>query len=214
MTSVADTIIVAACLFLFIVINLDNLLRYHRSRSATSAKPEIEKTIATPLLLAGIGTVAFFLESFLYVLLPFWGGLRGFVSSLDIGAMQVALLESSGLLTMVVGYAIFNWSVLVRGQYATSWQMPKDHKLVNWGPYRYVRHPSYLAYFLMFIGFFLLWPNVLALIPMVAIPGYLLLTSREEEMLVARFGRKYVEYQKHVGRYLPKMSAARPEDNQ
>ncbi len=205
MISVAYAIIVGVCLFLFIVINLDNLLRYHRSRSATSAKPEIEKTIATPLLLAGVGTVGFFLESFLYVLLAFWNGLGRFLSSLDIGAMQSAALESPGLLMMIVGYAIFIWSVLVRGRYATSWQMPTDQRLVDWGPYRYVRHPSYLAYFLMFIGFFLLWSNVLALIPLIAIPGYLLLTSREEEMLVVKFGVRYRQYQKRVGRYLPRI---------
>ncbi len=197
--------IVASCLVLFITINLDNLLRYNPGRSAASSKPEIEKRIATPLLLAGIGTVAFFVESFLYVILGYWVDLRALVSSLDIGTAQIGLMDSFGSSVMVLGYAIFIWSVLVRGRYATSWQMPNDHKLVNWGPYHYVRHPSYLAYFLMFTGFLLMWQNSLALIPLIAVPGYILLTLREEEMLVARFGERYIEYQKHVGRYLPKI---------
>ena len=59
--------------------------------------------------------------------------------------------------------------------------------------------------FLMFIGFLLTWPNILTIVPLVAIPGYLSLTSREEEMLIARFGNKYVEYKKRVGRYLPRI---------
>jgi protein-S-isoprenylcysteine O-methyltransferase Ste14 len=118
-------------------------------------------------------------------------------------------VELFGLLVMVLGYAIFIWSVLARGRYATSWQMPTDHKLVDWGPYRYVRHPSYLGYFLMFIGFVLLWHNALALVTLIAIPGYVLTTFREEEMLRVKFREEYVQYQKHVGRFLPKVSLSK-----
>jgi protein-S-isoprenylcysteine O-methyltransferase Ste14 len=57
----------------------------------------------------------------------------------------------------------------------------------------------------MFIGFLMLWRNILALIPLIAIPGYVLITRSEEKMLVAKFGEKYVQYQKHVGRFLPKV---------
>lgn len=131
------------------------------------------------------------------------------VTSLDLGMMQMSLLEPFGLVVMVLGYAIFIWSVVARGRYATSWQMPADHRLVDWGPYRYVRHPSYLGYFLMFTGFLLLWQNALALIPLIAIPGYLLITRSEEKMLVAKFGDKYVQYQKHVGQFLPKVSTGK-----
>jgi protein-S-isoprenylcysteine O-methyltransferase Ste14 len=204
MISFAD-VLVAVCLFLFIGINLDNLLRYHAGFSAESERFEIEKPIAVPLLLAGIGTIAFFLESFLYVFLGFSNDLVPPLAYLGFGTVQMVQLESFGLLVTVLGYAIFIWSVLARGRYATSWQMPADHKLVDWGPYRYVRHPSYMGYFLMFIGFILLWHNALALVPLIAIPGYVLIALREEEMLVAKFREEYVQYQKHVGRFLPKI---------
>jgi protein-S-isoprenylcysteine O-methyltransferase Ste14 len=203
MVFIFNAIIVAGCLLLFIAVNLDNLLCYHTARSASSERPEIEKRIVVALLLAGLGTIAFFLESFLYVLLGF--SIDLFRSFLSVGIVQLDPLEPFGLLVMVLGYALFIWSVVARGRYATSWQMPANHKLVDWGPYRYVRHPSYLGYFLMFIGFLLLWHDLLALIPLVAIPGYGLITRREEEMLLAKFGEKYVQYQKNVGRFLPKM---------
>jgi protein-S-isoprenylcysteine O-methyltransferase Ste14 len=205
MISLTNVITVAACLFIFMAINLDNLMRYHKSRSATSGKPEIVKRIVVPLLLAGIGTIAFFLESFLYLLLGYSESLFFLFTSLEFDMIRFGLLEPLGLLVMALGYAIFVWSVLVRGRYATSWQMPVDQKLVDWGPYRYVRHPSYLGYFLMFTGFLFVWHNLLALIPLTAIPGYVLLTLREEEMLVAKFGEEYVRYQKRVGRFLPKI---------
>jgi protein-S-isoprenylcysteine O-methyltransferase Ste14 len=202
-------VIVAACLSLFAVVNLDNILRFHRVRSATSAKPEIEKEIVGALLLAALGTMAFFLESFLYLFLGLFQRLK-LPTFLDFGVMWKDALALFGSLVMVLGYVIFIWSVVARGKYATSWQMPTNQKLVVWGPYRYVRHPSYLGYFLMFIGFLLMWQNALALIPLIAIPGYVQITSREEEMLVATFGMEYQEYRKHVGRFVPRALLHKP----
>jgi len=207
MISFAD-VSVAICLFLFIIVNLDNLLRYHAGFTGQQEIFEIEKPIALPLLLAGIGTGAFFLESCLYVLFDFWD--NPFQAYLGLGIVQMVQLEFFGLVIMILGYAIFIWSVLARGRYATSWQMPTDHKLVSWGPYRYVRHPAYLGYCLMFTGFTLLSHNALGLIPLVAIPGYVLIARREEEMLVARFGEAYLQYQKQVGRFLPKVTLKKP----
>ena len=201
MISTFDAAVVVGCLLLFIIINLHNLLLYHAGFSATSQSTEIEKPIVAPLLLAIMGTATFFFESFLYVLLGFSN--QSF--PLSSGMVQVNI-ESFGMLIMVFGYAIFLWSVLARGRYATSWQMPADHILVDWGPYRYVRHPSYLGYFLMFIGFLLLSQSMLALISFIAIPGYALITRREEELLVSKFGERYVRYQKSVGRFIPKFS--------
>jgi len=125
---------------------------------------------------------------------------------IDLSSTQ---LEFGGLLVMVLGYAIFLWSVNARGRYATSWQMPVDHKLVDWVPCRYVRHQSYLGYFLMFIGFLLLWNNALALIPLIAIPGYMVIIFHEEEILVARFREEYVKYQENAGRFLPKIPSTK-----
>jgi protein-S-isoprenylcysteine O-methyltransferase Ste14 len=198
-------VVVVVCLLLFVIVNLDNLLRYHAGFSAGSKRLEIEKSIAFPLWLAGIGTIAFFLESILYVLRDFFH-LVPLPTYLDFPSLQ---LEFFGLLVMVLGYAVFLWSVRARGRYATSWEMPADHRLVDWGPYRYVRHPSYLGYFLMFTGFLFLWHNALALLPLIAIPGYVIITFREEEMLVAKFKEAYLLYQKQTGRFLPKIRLVR-----
>jgi protein-S-isoprenylcysteine O-methyltransferase Ste14 len=114
-------------------------------------------------------------------------------------------IQILGLLLTFFGYFLFVWSVVSRGRYAVSWGMSENHKLVTWGPYRYVRHPSYLGYFLMFLGFFLYWTNMFTLIPLVAIPGYYWVTFDEERLLTQRFGDEYAEYQKKTGRFIPKL---------
>jgi protein-S-isoprenylcysteine O-methyltransferase len=106
---------------------------------------------------------------------------------------------------LAIGFFLFSWSVIVRGRYAISWKMPEDHVLVTWGPYGFVRHPSYLSYFIMFIGLFLLWMNLFAAIPLIAIPGYVRITDKEEEMLVERFGELYLQYQKRVNKFFPRL---------
>jgi protein-S-isoprenylcysteine O-methyltransferase Ste14 len=208
MVSTFNAIIVVGCLFLFITVNLVNLL-HHRTRQRVT--PEIEKRIAAPLLLVSVGTIAFFIESLLYILQGFSINLIALMPPVGLGALSIVLFESLGLLVMVSGYAIFIWSVAARGQYAVSWQMSANHKLVNWGPYRYVRHPSYSGYFLMFIGFLLLWHEVFALVPLIAIPGYMMITRTEEKMLVAKFSEKYLKYQKSVGRFIPKIQVHKLE---
>jgi protein-S-isoprenylcysteine O-methyltransferase Ste14 len=82
--------------------------------------------------------------------------------------------------------------------------MSEDHKLVTRGPYRFVHHPSYLGYFLMFFGLFFTWLNLLAVFPLVAVPGYMQVVANEEEILIRRFGEVYVKYQKITGLFLPK----------
>jgi len=145
------------------------------------------------------------LESTLYIFFV-TAGLEMTIRNTSIQLMFTfdSWVQLTGIATTASGYALFLWSVLARGKYATSWEMPGDQKLVTWGPYRYVRHPSYLAYFIMFAGLFLLLLNLVALVPLVAIPGYVGVTTVEDEMLRRRFGEAAVEYQRVTGRFLPK----------
>jgi len=83
--------------------------------------------------------------------------------------------------------------------------MPEDHRLVTWGPYRLVRHPSYLGYFLMFIGLFFTWLNLVAVIPLVAIPGYVVVVGQEEELLLSRFWEEYQRYRETTERFIPRL---------
>ena len=56
----------------------------------------------------------------------------------------------------------------------------------------------------MFSGLLLTWLNLVALIPLVAIPGYAQIAVTEEEMLKQRFGNEYLMYMESTGRFIPK----------
>jgi protein-S-isoprenylcysteine O-methyltransferase Ste14 len=204
----ADTVIavfLSVCLAVFFAVNAHSWLK--SGKGGKNAKYEVEVDLPNnlSLALAALGTVVFFLESVLYILLA----TAGLGMTLRNTPAQLAFpfdswMQLMGIVTTAFGYVLFLWSVLARGKYATSWEMPSDQKLVTWGPYKYVRHPSYLAYFIMFAGLFLLLLNLVALVPLVAVPGYVSVTTAEDEMLRKRFGETALEYQRTTGKFLPR----------
>ncbi|HEX7515938.1 MAG TPA: isoprenylcysteine carboxylmethyltransferase family protein [Chthoniobacterales bacterium] len=78
-------------------------------------------------------------------------------------------------------------------------------KLVFSGPYRFVRHPIYSLSILLAVGTLAAAPTPLMLTT--ALVHIFLLqieARREEKYLVERHGDSYAEYQKHVGRFVPR----------
>lgn len=205
-----------ACLGIFYLVNLCNLVRNHMMRKAlppAEPKPEPTTEPSEPpktnlTILAIFGTLVFWFSSFFYVLFIF----AGVLSLLDNLLFPLrfpfdSYVQMFGVALSAFGYFLFTWSVIARRRYATAWTMPTNHKLVTWGPYHYVRHPSYLAYFILFFGLFFIWLTWIALIPLVAIPGYVQIVKAEEEMLIQRFGDEYLMYRKEVGQFFPRRRA-------
>lgn len=209
---VAETFVAVfllVCLGCFFAFNLHNILRGQRLRKGEKIYAEVERPSGFLVSLAAVGTLVYFLEVLLYLFFVFTGlisTLREFPFLFQFPFML--FMRILGLVFTSAGYFLFIWSVVVRGRYAVSWAMSEKQRLVTRGPYRYVRHPSYLGYFLMFFGFFFLWPCLFALFPLVAVLGYFRVTFEEERLLVLRFGDEYVEYQKKTGRFIPRLGSA------
>jgi protein-S-isoprenylcysteine O-methyltransferase Ste14 len=203
-TTVASFLVV--CLACFFSVNLHNVLRMHKHDDDMKPHAEIEHPSGFTVGLAALGTFVYFAETLAYSFLVFTK-LFSLPDSFPFHIQPPFMLytQIAGIILTALGYFLFIWSVITRGKYAVSWTMRDNHKLVTWGPYSYVRHPSYLAYFLMFIGLFTLLPSLFTLAPLTAIPGYFQVSRQEEELLTRRFGKEYEEYQKKTGRFIPKL---------
>lgn len=58
-----------------------------------------------------------------------------------------------GALVMLGGTALRIWAIKTLGRFFTSTvTIQQDHQLIKHGPYRYIRHPSYLGAYLAMIG--------------------------------------------------------------
>jgi len=76
-------------------------------------------------------------------------------------------------------------------------------QMVTSGIYRISRNPAFLGFDLTYIGYYLAFDNLpLLLISLFAVTLMHLQILEEEKYLANRFGTKYLEYKKNVGRYL------------
>jgi protein-S-isoprenylcysteine O-methyltransferase Ste14 len=77
--------------------------------------------------------------------------------------------------------------------------------LVQDGPYRWIRHPLYLAALLWIVG----WPLIIASLPGILVPIPIMAPAirkrmiAEEEELLGVYGDEYAEYQERTWRLLP-----------
>ncbi len=80
-----------------------------------------------------------------------------------------------------------------------------DHRLIESGPYRLIRHPSYTALLAVSLGtaFSLISPGALAVALLVWLPIVCLRIHREERLLLSRFGAPYQEYCRKTWRLIP-----------
>ncbi len=110
-----------------------------------------------------------------------------------------------------VAVPLFYWMFSSLGKNVTDTvAIRKEHSLVTYGPYRWVRHPMYSFGFLLFIGFSLLSANWF--IGLTAIVGLAILVARtsiEESKLIEEFGDEYREYMKRTGRFFPRLMRPR-----
>lgn len=80
-------------------------------------------------------------------------------------------------------------------------------RLVTTGPYSYVRHPQYVGFVLVMLGFLVQWPTLLtlAMFP-VLVTMYVRLARNEEHDALATFGDAYRRYMDDVPAFIPRLS--------
>lgn len=90
-------------------------------------------------------------------------------------------------------------------------QIKESQTLVTGGPYRWIRHPMYDAFFILHLAAFLLTANwFIGLTWMAGLTAIILLrVRREEAMLISRFGDSYLSYMETTGRFFPRARATR-----
>lgn len=101
-------------------------------------------------------------------------------------------------LVMMSGYFIF-FTVMRQNTYASRViEIEDEQKLIDTGLYSFVRHPMYLGAIILYGFVPLVLGSFYALIPMVFIPGLLIIRIRNEEKVLIRGLKGYDEYMKKV----------------
>jgi protein-S-isoprenylcysteine O-methyltransferase Ste14 len=113
-----------------------------------------------------------------------------------------------GLPLLVLGLLGRIYPMLYLRQKDTTTALDAVGKLVDTGPYAWVRHPQYTAGLVMVLGWFLLWGAWYALCVLPFIAGIIYAQARVEEMYILgkMFGKTYGAYRERVGMLLPRLS--------
>jgi protein-S-isoprenylcysteine O-methyltransferase len=137
------------------------------------------------------------------ILLGFYAALRwqGLLLSPDQGAMLVA-----GSVLMLGGTALRWYAIQVLGRFFTrDVAIRSDHVIIEHGPYRWVRHPSYTGSLLTMLGIAVALDNVasLAMMMLIDLTVFAYRIMVEEAVLRAAFGAPYLAYQRRTARLIP-----------
>ena len=110
-----------------------------------------------------------------------------------------------GVVLYAGGGALRIWPVFVLGRrFSGLVAIQPEHKLVTSGPYRYLRHPSYLGLLVYVLGWglaFRSWAGV-ALAGLL-LPPLLARIAAEERLLQSQFGAEYDAYRARTSRMIP-----------
>jgi protein-S-isoprenylcysteine O-methyltransferase len=111
-----------------------------------------------------------------------------------------------GIFLMLLGVAIRQWAIAVLGRFfSLNVRVVEDHKVVDKGPYRWVRHPSYTGVLITFIGLSLAVQSLGALFVLLAVFGisFGYRMRVEEKTLLTELGDNYASYMKRTKRIIP-----------
>jgi len=110
-----------------------------------------------------------------------------------------------GFLLALAGIALRWYAIATLGRYFTTRvQTTPDQPVVESGPYRFVRHPSYTGALMTVLGVMLMSTNWVTLACFViALPGFAYRINVEENALVASLGDTYRDYMRRSKRLVP-----------
>ena len=117
-----------------------------------------------------------------------------------------AWLRGAGFAMAAASLPLFWWVHRALGSnFSGTLHVREEHTLVTHGPYRWVRHPMYTAFYIYLTGILLLTANwfiggfFLAGLTLVVVNRL----KNEELAMVEKFGERYRDYMRRTGRFLP-----------
>jgi protein-S-isoprenylcysteine O-methyltransferase Ste14 len=128
-----------------------------------------------------------------------------FMDRRDLWTLDGDGVRWAGVVILVVGSVLRIWPIFVLGRrFSGLVAIQPGHELETGGPYRYIRHPSYLGLILGLVGWSLVFRSSVGLLATVL--GLPLLMDRiesEEALLASQFGGAYDDYRRRTWRLVP-----------
>lgn len=171
---------------------------YARRARGRKARSGTEKTAPHPLGILAMGSWCVVIGVF--IIMPEW------VMSLTFYYSSRWMGQALGIIGLLCGFWLLVRAHQALGDFYDIKLFVKDaHRVIDTGPYGYVRHPMYTTYFIWLASTVLLLPHyIFPVLLIMAVIGFYLMARREEQMLSEALGESYRTYMKRTGMFLPK----------
>ncbi len=146
----------------------------------------------------------------------FWFIVIGMVAAFYLPPLEYILVLTSfprtipaqgvGLFLVLFGSVLFIWARRVLGHYYSGHVSIIDGQpLVQWGPYRFIRHPAYAGYLLITLGLTLGYSSLFgfAATLFVLLPSVIYRIQVEDKLLAEHFSAQFDGYAQKVARLIP-----------
>jgi protein-S-isoprenylcysteine O-methyltransferase Ste14 len=143
-------------------------------------------------------------EPFSPFLLIAWMAVAIIIGYARIGVLPDWLFYPGEIL-FVVGYGLTIYSIYLLGRYYSTYvEIQADHKVIERGPYRFIRHPNYLGQIVGTIGLGLALQSWVALLVFLVVGSiFFAYRIRNEEAFLVVEIPGYSDYMKRTKRLIP-----------
>ena len=102
--------------------------------------------------------------------------------------------------------------ILLSAAWKVLYDAQRTKTLAITGPYAYVRHPQYVGFILIMLGFLFQWPTLVTLTMFpILVTMYVRLAQREEKEVTEEFGDEYRRYAAKTPAFFPQASNMMPK---
>ena len=164
----------------------------------------------------GAFVIALFAEMYgfpltIYLLAPVLGSRLNLDLTHDNGHLLNTLLGFKGdphfspphMLSYIL---IIGGAFLIENAWEILYKSTKVGKVATSGAYKYIRHPQYVGFSLIIVGFLLQWPTLITiLMAPFLLWRYASLSKLEEKEIEAKYGNEYRKYKKQTPAYIPSL---------
>ena len=116
------------------------------------------------------------------------------------------LIQILGVITLVTALSLHIWSrVHLQHYYAERVEVQPEHKVIDTGPYKLMRHPVITSFFGIATGLFFINPALTTLAALIYTLWDFTRAAHQEEDLLTKTLPGYADYARRTPRFLPRV---------
>ncbi len=194
LSGIAQATITLLTIVIFYAMDFALIRRYDKQRSASGSGRAWDFTLFIFIAVA------------ILVLQPILLPILGFRIFEPFGS----LLQLLGIVLLIEALVLHAWSRAHLGHYyAERVELQPEHKVIETGPYKLMRHPVITSFFGIAMGFFLINPAFTTLAAFAYTIWDFTRAAKQEEDLLAKSLPGYADYARRTPRFLPRLRRSR-----